>query len=723
MNNPLNLYPHNLDTYSKVKEAYQSGEQIVGIVQATGTGKSYNALQLAYENKGKKIIYVVPSHGIIEHIKNIINSNPNLDFDRDFPNLEFRTYQSFISMDRDEIAALDIDLLILDEFHHIGAPVWGARINDIIETHPDMQIFGMTAYTVRDRGTVYERDMAEPSGTELFSDRIANRYDLCDAMIDGVLPKPTYRSAHVYLEKTAEALEERLAKLNPNSKDYIELSKIMADVKRRIHEAPGMADVVKRSVKPTGKYIYFCPLTTEAGVNDMETIMAEAKRWFLEMGLPEEDIIFYQTTSEMGVEGKRNREAFYHDVDMHGESTDGKLRVMFAINQYNEGIHAPNIDGVIMGRGTSSDIVYFEQLGRALAVRGETHEEYERLEKLSVEELMKLCQGREIVIKGNETKESLIQMLIAPMVIDLTDNFSFISELQNNLRDRIKEIQTKGLGNKRIIKLSDASFDIEIENQDLFEMLTYVFDRLTQTWEDWFELAEAYYNHHHNLLIPGKFKTTNGYEYDENGKNLASWLQHQKSLLKNSQKNETLSPESSERIEKLKSIGFVPNVFEAAWEENYRLAEAYYNHHHNLLIPVKFKTINGYEYDETGKSLGVWLQQQKKALKNETLSSERKNRLDAIDMIWDAKLNQNEIREVCIANNIDYKKNKKVLDVIPCKVLIAKINYLLERNIPLTENGILHEIFSMSSPNMKVKYGFTLEEMVTTYYHERKNII
>ena len=56
-------------------------------------------------------------------------------------------------MSRDEIAALDIDLLILDEFHHIGAPVWGARINDIIETHPDMQIFGMTAYTVRDRGT------------------------------------------------------------------------------------------------------------------------------------------------------------------------------------------------------------------------------------------------------------------------------------------------------------------------------------------------------------------------------------------------------------------------------------------------------------------------------------------------------------------------------------------------------------------------------------------
>lgn len=79
---------------------------------------------------------------------------------RDFPNLEFRTYQSFISLDEEEISSIDCDLLILDEFHHIGAPVWGARVNTMIETHPNMKIFGMTAYTVRDRGTSYERDMA-----------------------------------------------------------------------------------------------------------------------------------------------------------------------------------------------------------------------------------------------------------------------------------------------------------------------------------------------------------------------------------------------------------------------------------------------------------------------------------------------------------------------------------------------------------------------------------
>ena len=57
---------------------------------------------------------------------------------------------------------------------------------------------------------------------------------------------------------------------------------------------------------------------------------------------------------------------------------------MFAINQYNEGVHAPNIDGVIMGRGTTSDIVYFEQLGRGLYVRGTSSNKIKKLQKLDI---------------------------------------------------------------------------------------------------------------------------------------------------------------------------------------------------------------------------------------------------------------------------------------------------------------------------------------------------
>ena len=848
----VGLYDHNADSYRIVRNAYESGKDVVGIVHATGTGKSYNALQLAYDNKDKKIVYVVPSNGIIEHIKKIIEDNPNLDMRRDFPNLEFRTYQSFISLDEEEIASIDCNLLILDEFHHIGAPVWGARVNTLIETHPNMKIFGMTAYTVRDRGTSYERDMANPDTDELFSEKIESRYDLCDAMIDGVLPKPVYKSAYTNLIGLESKLEEKVQKLNASTREYQEYMAILSDVKRRIHEAPSIPSILRKSIKPNGKYIYFCPPCSEEGTNDIETIKKQAIEWFKQF-VPEEDIIFYTSTSDMGEAGKLNRDAFYDDVTLDGEKVDNKLRVMFAINQYNEGIHAPNIDGVIMGRGTTSDIVYFEQLGRALSVRGNTKEMFDELEKYSVEQLTEMCKSRDIPVKENATKEDLIEKLIAPVVIDLTNNYEFIKELENNLRDRIKDIQTNGLGSHRDIKIRDASFDIEIENQDLFEMLRYVNDRLTMTWEDYFQIAKAYYEHHGNLLIPVSFKTINGYDYDDTGENLGTWLRTQRTIFNNLplekqqllqsigfvisvnddnwQKNYELAKAyyehhgnlliprefrtingydydekgqklgnwiqsqrtrfnklSLERQQLLQAISFIPNVLEDSWQKNYELAKAYYEYHGNLRmparfktndgitldekgqklgiwirtqrenfsniseekqqlllligfvpdpledewqtnyelaqnfynqhshlqIPQRFKTIDGYSFDDNGRKLGQWIANQRKKTKPE---SEHGKLLIQIGMTWNVKKNIEEIENICTQYNIDKDKNKTLLSHISIQELQSKIEFLKEHNISIVdENGLLIDIFSMSSPDMKEKYGISLEEIISEYY-------
>ena len=641
MNNykKVGLYEHNIESYEKVKEQFEK-DNTVALIQATGTGKTYNALQLAYDNPNEKIIYVVPSVSIIEHIKEVISRNPNLNLEKDFHHVEFRTYQSFINLSSKELKDLNVNLLILDEFHHIGAPVWGARINEIIKTHPNIKVFGMTAYTVRDRGTSYERDMVNPEGEEIFSNKVASNYDLCDAMIDAVLPKPIYKSAYIHLEKTLEELEKKLEKENHNSKNYKELSKVLNDIRNQVHMAPSMKEVFQENIKKDGKYYYFCPLNSEENVNDIGTIMEEVKEWCQEMGLTEDDYEFYLTTSEMKEEGKKNRQAFYNDEDLNGNKVNHKLRIMFAINQYNEGVHAPGVDGVIMGRSTKSDIIYYEQLGRGLSVRETYKEEYDKLYQKDIAELIVLCKEKNREIKDDMEKEEIIETLLAPIIIDLANNIDYIKELEDNLKDRVKEVrkQNNSKTKKRVIHLSTTDFNISMINQNLYEILKYVSDRLSMTWIEKYNLAKAYFNHYGDLEIPISFKTTNGHEYDENGIALGMWISNQRTAYKGKCTNKI----TQAQIKLLEEIGmrFENRDTMETWMDKYKLAKDYFNHYGNLEISKYFKTINGYEYDEKGISLGMWINNQRQAYKGQgryEITSDQIKLLEEIGMRFENK--------------------------------------------------------------------------------------
>ena len=626
MNNSLNLYPHNLDGYNDAKKAYQEGKKIVSEVRATGTGKSYINLQFALDNQDKKGIYVVPSLSIIEHLKEIVKENSNVSLN-DFSHVDFRTYQSFVNMSYDEIKNLACDFLIVDELHHLNGPVWENRISKLIETHPDIKVLGTTAYTVVSRGTSYERDMALSGGNEIFSDSIVSRYDLCDAIIDGVLPKPIYKSAYIHLSSKLSDIERILESSHLTTKEYQEYQLILDDLKRKIHEAPTIADVLKKNLKKDGKYYYFCPVKSEEGINDIETIKEKILS-DLKPKFQEEDIVFYTTTSEMGELGKKNRDAFYHDKTLDGQDCSNKLRIMFAINQYNEGVHAPGVDGVIEGRMTNSDIVFFEHIGRSLAVRGDNQKREEELEKYSYEELLQMCHDRDILVKENISKEEMIEKLLSPLIIDLTCNYEWIKELEDNLKNRLKENTGRKNNTYQRRKLIDASFDIEVENIDLFSSLMELKNRLNNSWNRMYEYARIYYEHHGNLEVPQRFKTNNGFEYDEEGKiKLGAWIARQRS---------STLPES-EQGRLLSQIGmrFFNKNSTLSWEEMYEYARIYYEHHKSLEIPQKFKTNNGFEYEEQGKiKLGTWIANQRKTVSRE---SERGKLLSQIGMRFESK--------------------------------------------------------------------------------------
>jgi len=79
--------------------------------------------------------------------------------------------------------------------------------------------------------------------------------------------------------------------------------------------------------------------------------------------------------------------------------------------------------------------------------------------------------------------------------------------------------------------------------------------------------------------------------------------------------------------------------------------------------------------------------------------------------------NKGKIENLCIENNIDMNINKKIISHISIQELKSKIEFLKENGISLLdEKGKLHEIFAMSSTNMQVKYGVSLEELINKYY-------
>ena len=176
-------------------------------------------------------------------------------------------------------------------------------------------------------------------------------------------------------------------------------------------------------------------------------------------------------------------------------------------------------------------------------------------------------------------------------------------------------------------------------------------NKLEEIWIIKYNIAAAYYEHNGNLEIPQKFKTLNGYEYDENGISLGTWLATQRQ----SYKKEKLSPE---RINLLKAIGMrLETVNYNDWNENYALVQNYYEHHGNLEIPVKFKTLNGYEYDENGINLGIWIRKQRQLYKKAKLSPERINLLKNIGMCLETRDNNNEWnKNYALAKNY-YERN------------------------------------------------------------------
>ena len=141
-------------------------------------------------------------------------------------------------------------------------------------------------------------------------------------------------------------------------------------------------------------------------------------------------------------------------------------------------------------------------------------------------------------------------------------------------------------------------------------------------WEKYYLEAQNYYKLNGNLNIPYSYKTKSGLF-------LGSWIHYQRSSYLEGVINK-------DKITKLNAIGMIWDAHDYNWLVCYDLASKYYNYYGDLRVKRDFITKDGINYNQDGITLGVWINSQRYSYKKKRLSQDRIDKLNKINMIWDA---------------------------------------------------------------------------------------
>lgn len=414
----ITLKPHNIVAYDRVKEKYEEDNR-TAVIQPTGTGKMYIALKFIEDNKEKEAIYIAPSNAILHDVKkNIFAEGKTM---KDFPNLKRMTYQKLAGLSNEEIEKLDADIIIVDEFHHCGAPVWGKGVDRLIERNPKAKILGLSATPIRYNDGL--RDMAD----EMFENKVASEMILEEAIENGILPEATYVSTLYGYEQELGKFQSDIDKMKGNIENKKQAQDLLNELRKKLDEnTKNLPELFAEHMKnKSGKYIVFCK-----NIDDMKEKMEQAQKMF---GGVNSNIKVRGVSSKVKESDKILTE-FEQDTD------EESLKLLYAVDMISEGYHVKGLDGVVMMRPTYSPTVFTQQLGRGLTVGDDKEtvildlvnnfDSCKIIEDLA--ERMKQYKGKE----GTEGKEKRKSTRLS--IFDTTKEFREIAEKITELTKRRK---------------------------------------------------------------------------------------------------------------------------------------------------------------------------------------------------------------------------------------------------------------------------------------------
>ena len=625
----LKLYAHQAQV-SQAVERMLAEKGRAAVILPTGTGKSYIAFRLIEQHPEAAFLWLAPSEYIFRtQTENLRRTNPELSL----AHVTFRTYASLIYQSPEALAAMPCEYIVLDEFHRCGAEQWGAAVQQLLDSHPQAKLLGLSATHIRYLD--HQRNMAE----ELLDNCIAAEMTLGEAIVRGILPAPKYVTTVYQYQKNLASYEARVA--SQRNKRYRERGeRYLQALRRTLEQAEGLDAVFARHMTDRqGRYIVFC-----AGVEHMREIHAHIQEWFHAVDAAPH---CYQVYAE-NAEASAAYNAFRQDNSDH-------LKLLLCVNMLNEGVHVEDIAGVILFRPTVSPIIYKQQIGRALTAGGnvaplildvvnnveglysidaigqEMQEAVRRLRAEGREEL--IVRERFRVIDQVQDCRRLFEHLEDSLHIEWEDYYMAAAAYRAEHGDllipqRYVTEDGKCLGrwltSQRRIHNSEHGGTLTGEQEIRLEALGIVWDSLPEAaWEAHYAEAARYREEHGHLNMPVKYVDGTGFA-------LGIWLQRMR--LKR-QRWDELTGQEQEQLTRLDGLGMVWNCHDWQWQHNLALCRAYAAKHGNLLIPVDYRA-------EDGTALGQWIVNLRSARKGNMparrLSEEQITQLDELGMVWDS---------------------------------------------------------------------------------------
>ena len=551
----MHLFEHNKTAYkAAVNMLDERGK--AAVIHPTGTGKSFIGFKLCEDNPNKTICWLSPSRYIYHtQLENLAETSDGYQPD----NVKFYTYAKLMNVTEEEIAEIQPDYIILDEFHRCGAELWGAGVDAVLKAYPDVPVLGLSATAIRYLDN--QRDMTD----ELFDGNVASEMTLGEAIVRGILAPPKYILSIFSYQQDLEKYEKRVCSAKSKAtQDAAE--KVLEALRRALDKAENL-DVMfdKHMEDRTGKYIVFC-----ANLEHMQDMMEKAKVWFAK------------------VDRKPHKYSVYSDdptasksfADFKADNDPKHLKLLYCIDALNEGVHVPDVSGVILLRPTISPIIYKQQIGRALS--------------------------------ASKSKN--------PVIFDIVNNIEnlySIDAIEEEMQVAIQYYRSHG-GEGFVVNETFELVDKVADCKSLFDELE---DTLSASWDIMFAQAEKYYNEYGNLDVPTKYITQEGYS-------LGPWLMTQRRVYKGDVNGNL----TQVQIDKLNALGMRwESVKDVAWERYYSAAKRYYEEHGNLVAPASY-------VDSNGVHLGRWLSQirvyNSSGVKSNFLTEERATALEEIGMVW-----------------------------------------------------------------------------------------